>query len=554
MATISVSDYRSAPELSGEADCWESFAAEIRGVLQRSFGVEFALVSGSQGQHLSDSPHVPHRDWALLGELCREVARRDQAEFVDEAGPLVMMAIPFAESDDLSVVAVGAFLIGTVHRPAAVAQAAALLGLTTAKAAEWIERQRAWTAEALLRAAEAARALWTASRRIAQLETEVEKISAEIADTYEEITLLHRLTNNLKLSKTDESLARIAMEWLKEVLPVEGLAIHLVPPAMPESFTPDSRTAPVLLTAGDCPLGERDFERLVQHLRRDGMEGPVVINSAVTSGQDWPFPAVRELILVPLAEGENLFGWMAATNHSQDGEFGTDEAELLNSVATILGIHSGNIELYRQQAELLAGVVRALTSAIDAKDPYTCGHSERVALVSVALARELGCDAATIKTIYLSGLLHDVGKIGIDDNVLRKPGKLTEAEFEHIKTHAEIGYKILLDLKKLGQVLPVVRHHHEAWNGQGYPHGLAATNIPFLARIVAVADAFDAMGSDRPYRPGMDDAKLDQVMRDGAGTQWDPEVVEAFFRVRDQIRRVSRQQASGKSTKVEPWF
>ena len=167
-------------------------------------------------------------------------------------------------------------------------------------------------------------------------------------------------------------------------------------------------------------------------------------------------------------------------NHVEGDEFGTVEASLLNSVAAILGIHSGNIELYRQQSELLAGVVRALTSAIDAKDPYTCGHSDRVARVAVRLAQELGCDASTLNTIYLSGLLHDIGKIGIDDSVLRKPGKLTDAEYEHIKRHVEIGHQILRDLKKLDDVLPVVLHHHESWDGAGYPEQACRRAHPAL--------------------------------------------------------------------------
>ena len=227
---------------------------------------------------------------------------------------------------------------------------------------------------------------------------------------------------------------------------------------------------------------------------------PFVVNRPATDMPDWPWPEVRELVVVPLAEGDRSFGWLLAFNHVSGGEFGTVEASMLSSVGAILGIHSGNTELYQQQREIFAGVVRALTSAIDAKDPYTCGHSDRVARVSVRLAEELGCDRRALDTIYLSGLLHDVGKIGIDDNVLRKPGKLTEAEYEHIKTHAEIGYKILSDIKQLDEVLPVVLHHHEQWDGKGYPHGLAGDEIPLLARIVAVADSFDAMGSDRPYR------------------------------------------------------
>ena len=235
---------------------------------------------------------------------------------------------------------------------------------------------------------------------------------------------------------------------------------------------------------------------------------------------------------------------MAAIGHRTGGEFGSSEASLLASIGALLGIHCGNLALYRQQADMLAGIVRALTSAIDAKDPYTCGHSDRVARLSVALAEAMGCDQKQIETIYLSGLLHDVGKIGVDDQVLRKPGRLNDAEFEHIKIHTEIGYRILRDLKQLGDVLPVVRHHHEAWNGRGYPFGLAGNEIPQMARIVAVADAFDAMSSDRPYRKGMPDDKLDEILQRGAGRQWDARVIDAFFRIRDKIRRICRPEGN----------
>jgi HD-GYP domain-containing protein (c-di-GMP phosphodiesterase class II) len=271
---------------------------------------------------------------------------------------------------------------------------------------------------------------------------------------------------------------------------------------------------------------------------------PLVINHLEPGRLAW-CSQIRQLILLPIGEGPRVFGYLAAFNHAEGCEFGTSEADLLGSVAAILGIHSSNAELYRQQAELLAGIVRALTSAIDAKDPYTCGHSDRVARVAVRLAEELGASRDTIETIYLAGLLHDVGKIGIDDNVLRKPGKLTPEEFKHIQLHVRIGYNILVDLKQLDKVLPVVLHHHESWDGSGYPDGLAGEQIPALARIVAVADAFDAMQSDRPYRKGMPEEKLDEIIRCGAGTQWDAQVVEAFFRCRDDIRAIAHDESGG---------
>jgi HD-GYP domain-containing protein (c-di-GMP phosphodiesterase class II) len=140
----------------------------------------------------------------------------------------------------------------------------------------------------------------------------------------------------------------------------------------------------------------------------------------------------------------------------------------------------------------------------------------------------------------LAGLLHDVGKIGIDDRVLRKAERLSAAEYEHIKQHVEIGHQILHDLPKLEAVLQVVLHHHEWWDGGGYPHHLRSERIPLGARIVAVADAFDAMSSDRPYRTRMSDQEVDQILREGAGRQWDPEVINAFFRCRDEIRRSAK--------------
>jgi putative nucleotidyltransferase with HDIG domain len=197
----------------------------------------------------------------------------------------------------------------------------------------------------------------------------------------------------------------------------------------------------------------------------------------------------------------------------------------------------GDVASYRHRCELLLEIIRALTSAVDAKDPYTCGHSERVARVAVRLAEELGCDAKTINELYLAALLHDIGKIGIDDSILRKMGTLSDEEYEHIKAHVSIGHRILRDLAELKELLPVVFHHHESWDGGGYPRHLDAQRIPLAARIVAVADAFDAMSSDRPYRKAMPDETVDRILETGAGLQWDPDVVRAFLRAREDIRR-----------------
>lgn len=513
--------------------------------LRSWFASEFSVLDGQTGELLKQSPDHARMDWSVRAELAREAARRGQAEFIEEDDPWLLLALPIADRADDRLVAVAAFLTRQPENDEDYARLARILGVERKEAVAWAERQTPVHAEFLRRMAELASSRLEAEQSIQQLEGEVEKLSAHLGSTFEEISLLYRLTQNLKLSSNDEELGQRALEWLAEVVPAEGLALQFTPHADRDLITPDSRSEPVLLTYGNCPLDVEGFTRIVSELGLNVSNRPLVVNRREGDGSRWGVPELRQLVIVPVAEGERLFGWLAAFNHTRNaefgsaGEFGSAEASLLSSVGTMLGIHSGNIDLYRQQAELLAGVVRAMTSAIDAKDPYTRGHSDRVARVAVRLAQELGCDSETLHTIYFSGLLHDIGKIGINDEVLRKPGKLSDDEFEHIKTHVEIGYRILVDLRKMSHMLPVVLHHHESWDGKGYPHGLAGTEIPYLARIVAVADAYDAMASDRPYRAGMADDKLDSIIRSGAGRQWDPDVVDAFFRARDDIRAIS---------------
>ena len=515
---------------------------EALDVLRKGFGTEFSLVDGDTGELVHSPDDWPAADCGTLAELCRSVSRAGRAEFVGDEDPLLMLALPLPEKDGKSYVALGAFLSRPLGLEEDVSGSARALGMNTGQTKTWARRQIPWNISRLTQVSKLVLENIAIARRLEKAVAETESLSVNLAATYEEISLLYRLTQNLKISQHDDELGRVALEWIEEVLPAQGFAIQYVPvEGEDESVSHRARTASELITSGLCPVDDDRFTRLIAHLDLDSSSSPSVVNLPITAEPTWPEADVRQLIVVPLTEGENLFGWLAAFNHVDDDEFGTVEASLLSSVAAILGIHSGNIDLYRQQAELLAGVVRALTSAIDAKDPYTCGHSDRVARISVCLAEELGYDEETLKTIYLSGLLHDIGKIGVNDSVLCKPGKLTDFEYEHIKTHVEIGYKILADLKKLDNVLPVVLHHHESWDGRGYPNRLPAEEIPLSARIVAVADSFDAMGSDRPYRKAMPDEKIDDIFRSGSGKQWDPVVVDAFFKTRDDIRRICRE-------------
>jgi len=539
------------PGVAQQAAALDGYA-QLLASLKQSFDVEFEIWDGQRGECVAGECGRS-LDGASSGELCREIARRKAPEFIEEAGPILLLAIPLEWSDERTLVAVGAFVSRPARPDENLLEAAELIGLGIEKARQWISEQTPWPAERLLNMAQLFVSKARASRRADHLQSEVHDLSNHLCNSYEEISLLYRLTQKLNLSSTDEELSTLALEWLSEVLPAESLAIQLCPVGDEKSMTHRVRTEPLLLTHGQCPLDGQQFSQLASRLQLEAGSLPLVVNHGPDSGQAWEHPAIHQFIMVPLFEGKKLFGWMAAFNHARGEEFGTVEASLLSSVAVILGIHCGNTDLYREQSEFLEGVVRAFTSAIDAKDPSTCGHSDRVARTSVRLAQEMGCDANQIRLIYLSGLLHDVGKIGIDDHVLRKPDKLTAEEFEHVKKHTEIGYKILQDLKQLEKVLPVVLYHHEQWDGKGYPHRLAADEIPILARIVAVADGFDAMGSDRPYRKGMPDEKVDAILRAGAGQQWDARVVEAFFRARDDIRTIAKTERANLELDTRRW-
>lgn len=179
----------------------------------------------------------------------------------------------------------------------------------------------------------------------------------------------------------------------------------------------------------------------------------------------------------------------------------------------------------------------ALVTAVDNKDRYTCRHSEDVLTYSLMIGRELGLDEAQQHTIAVAALLHDVGKVGVPDAVLRKPGKLTAAEFEAVKQHPEMGSILVNAVPGLEDTLDAVRHHHERWDGGGYPLGLKGEQTPLIARLMTVADAFSAMTTDRPYRQGMDRGKALSILSAGAGTQWDPTCLEAFLRSLGETER-----------------
>ena len=182
----------------------------------------------------------------------------------------------------------------------------------------------------------------------------------------------------------------------------------------------------------------------------------------------------------------------------------------------------------RQNQELFLETIRTLAAAIDAKDPYTKGHSERVSAYSMAIARHLGLGFDDVFHVRIAAILHDVGKLGIKDGILNKPGGLTDEEYEIMRRHPGIGAQIMAPISKLKSIIPGIRNHHETWDGKGYPDKLEGEQIPMVARIIGVADTFDAMTTHRPYQNAMPLATVTEKMRSMAGTRFDPVVLDAF--------------------------
>jgi len=232
---------------------------------------------------------------------------------------------------------------------------------------------------------------------------------------------------------------------------------------------------------------------------------------------------------------EKVIGAAAFGRTGAERPFLTGERSMAE---TLLGHAALNIQLYRlfdDLQQMSVDVVRAMVAAIDAKDNYTGNHSERVAQWSRLMGQELGMSSQDLQMLEWGARLHDVGKIGTRESVLGKAGPLTPEEFEHIKQHPVTSYEVLKPIHRLARVLPGVRHHHEHWNGSGYPDGLAGEDIPLFARVIQTADVFDALTSSRSYRRAYSVSEALRIMSGEAGGCLDPRLVQIWVQIVERM-------------------
>ncbi len=375
----------------------------------------------------------------------------------------------------------------------------------------------------------------------------VEECIQQITRNFEELNWLRNLAEHFEICEVGSNVARVANSTLPSLRMLVGSeAIFLFDCPNRGESDQEAIIGDLIHLEGETSVSEHEARQAIHGLKGLSSHRAVIRNSTRPGEPLEGKGRIHSMILARVTSQRNQIGWLLVVNkvlapdqdrllllnkNRSELEFGTFEAGLISAISVMLGSHGRNVDLFRERDALLSGVIRALINSIDAKDRYTCGHSDRVAQMSTRIASELGLSAKDCEQIHMSGLLHDIGKIGVPDYVLSKPDRLTESEFALVKLHPTIGFEILKDLKPISYVLPGVLHHHEAFDGSGYPHGLSEENIPLFGRIIAVADSFDAMTSDRPYRSGMPRAEAERILLLGSGTQWDPNIIRAFLRI-----------------------
>jgi putative nucleotidyltransferase with HDIG domain len=343
----------------------------------------------------------------------------------------------------------------------------------------------------------------------------------ELSNTYEELSLLYRMSEVFSTLSVDEICKKIVHE-ATETIGVATAAILFLDEMGSNFYTKIS-------------IGNWDDER--QYAADTAFLGEAIkakksfaVCSLTDSEYGDIFPELSSVMACPILGKKRPIGVIVIGNKLTNEEFYAKDSKILMALTVMAGFAIENALLYREQELILIGSIGSLVKALEASSEWTAGHTERVTEYAIGIGRSFGLNDSMIDRLRITGLLHDIGKIATPDEILNKSSKLDENEWTEIKKHPDRGVEILKELKNVKDIISSIKYHHEYWDGSDGIFGLSQEAIPLMARIIAVADAFDALTSDRPYRQKkLKDVAVSEISR-CSGTQFDPEVVEAFKR------------------------
>ena len=352
----------------------------------------------------------------------------------------------------------------------------------------------------------------------------LEESNEALISIQDKLGRLSRFQSEMTLSYDVHSILETWLAKLRELVKIEVCSVFLVEEGGIEfihKISNPERLSPVIKMEVEAQINQGNFGQAIS-------SGIPLSTQAEVFGKE--SGRLLSIMIAPLSNLKRTIGAVVIVFEEDKKFIRQQTLKLLHILVDFFSLALENAYLYDDLKSTYFDTIKTISSSIEARDPYTKGHSERVARFAKAIAEELNWDKKEIDLIDWGGTLHDVGKIGIPDSILNKPGKLTDDEYNHIKLHPLIGAKIIKGISFLKPVIPYILEHHERFDGKGYPMGLAGENISIKGRLLAIADAFDAMTSDRPYRKALkpEDA-LKEISRD-RGTQFDPEIVRAFER------------------------
>ncbi|MDP4093586.1 MAG: HD domain-containing protein [Bacillota bacterium] len=352
-------------------------------------------------------------------------------------------------------------------------------------------------------------------------EIEKKALGQETLEKYKEISILYDVTQKLAGTLDPKEVASFIINEITGVVKSDTISIMFYneeKSILETAFSTDTISEnPMIFHKGEGIAGN------VAVTGKAEIINTIAGDSRFISGKT----KISSMMCAPLIVRDNVIGVINVCSREKCN-YSANDLKILTTLAFQASISVENARLYESLKEAFITIVHTLGETIEKRDPYTAGHTKRVTDYSLAVGEIIGLKTDELEKLKLGAVLHDIGKIGIRDDILLKPGKLTDQEFEEIKHHTVYGQEILEHIKYLGDIIPAVRHHHERYDGKGYPDGLKGDVTDLNARIISVADAYDAMTSDRPYRKGLSCSIALEEIRSNSGKQFDPLVVKAF--------------------------